>query len=75
MSFDKARELIENDKVDNDRATQLAMVSNGNMHLAKALVLKDIDRPLKEAYNLLNSFTLLDQNTWRNTINNLVEFK
>ena len=71
LSFDKARELIENDKVDNDRATQLAMLSNGNMHLAKELVLKDIDRPLKEAYNLLVSLTLLDQNTWRNTINNL----
>ena len=71
LSFDKARELIENDKVDNDRATQLAMLSNGNMHLAKELVLKDIDRPLKEAYNLLDSLTLLDQNTWRNTINNL----
>lgn len=71
LSFDKARELIENDKVDNDRATQLAMLSNGNMHLAKELVLKDIDRPLKEAYNLLVSLTFLDQNTWRNTINNL----
>ena len=71
LSFDKARELIENDKVDNDRATQLAMLSNGNMHLAKELVLKDIDRPLKEAYNLLDSLTLLDQYTWRNTINNL----
>ena len=71
LSFDKARELIENDKVDNDRATQLAMLSNGNMHLAKELVLKDIDRPLKEAYNLLVSLTLLDQNMWRNTINNL----
>ena len=71
LSFDKARELIENDKVDNIRATQLAMLSNGNMHLAKELVLKDIDRPLKEAYNLLVSLTFLDQNTWRNTINNL----
>jgi len=43
LAFDKVRELVENDQVSNDRATQLAMLSNGNMHLAKEFVLSDFD--------------------------------
>jgi len=70
LSFDIVRKLIENDKNDNNRATQLAMLSNGNMHLAKELSSKDIDSPIDEAYALMQSLTLLDQNTWRNSINN-----
>ena len=63
------RKLIENDKIENNRAIQLAMLSNGNMHLAKELASKDIDSPIKEGYALLQSLTLLDQNNWRNSIN------
>ena len=69
LPFDVVRKLIENDNIDNNRAIQLAMLSNGNMHLAKELASKDIDSPIKEAYALLQSLTLLDQNTWRNSIN------
>ena len=39
------------------------------MHLAKELSSKDIDSPIDEAYALMQSLTLLDQNTWRNSIN------
>ena len=69
LPFDEVRKLIENDKIDNNKATQLAMLSNGNMHLAKELSSKDIDSPVDEAYALIQSLTLLDQNTWRNSIN------
>ena len=69
LPFDVVRKLIENDKIENNRAIQLAMLSNGNMHLAKELASKDIDSPIEEAYALLQSLTLLDQNTWRNSIN------
>ena len=67
--FDKVRELVENDQVSNDRATQLAMLSNGNMHLAKEFVLNDFDKPLEEASRIVKSLTLLDENEWRNSIN------
>ncbi len=67
--FDKVRELVENDQVSNDRATQLAMLSNGNMHLAKEFVLNDFDKPLQEASRIVKSLTLLDENEWRNSIN------
>ena len=67
--FDKVRELVENDQVSNDRATQLAMLSNGNMHLAKEFVLSDFDKPLEEASRIVKSLTLLDENGWRNSIN------
>ena len=53
LSFDVVRKLIENDKIDNNRATQLAMLSSGNMHLAKELSSKDIDSPIDEAYALM----------------------
>ena len=67
--FDKVRELVENDQVSNDRATQLAMLSNGNMHLAKEFVFNDFDEPLEEASRIVKSLTLLDENEWRNSIN------
>ena len=70
LPLDRVRELIESDEVNNDRATQLAMLSNGNMHLANELVSKGIDQPLKEAHSIIESLTLLDQNTWRDSINN-----
>lgn len=69
LAFDKVRELVENDQVSNDRATQLAMLSNGNMHLAKEFVLNDFDKPLEEASRIVKSLTLLDENEWRNSIN------
>ena len=69
LTFDKVRELVENDQVSNDRATQLAMLSNGNMHLAKEFVLSDFDKPLEEASRIVKSLTLLDENEWRNSIN------
>ena len=69
LAFDKVRELVENDHVSNDRATQLAMLSNGNMHLAKKFVLSDFDKPLEEAFRIVKSLTLLDENEWRNSIN------
>ena len=69
LAFDKVRELVENDQVSNDRATQLAMLSNGNMHLAKEFVLNDFDKPLEEAFRIVKSLTLLDENEWRNSIN------
>ena len=69
LAFDKVRELVENDQVSNDRATQLAMLSNGNMHLAKEFVLNDFDKPLEEASRIVESLTLLDENGWRNSIN------
>ena len=69
LAFDKVRELVENDQVSNDRATQLAMLSNGNMHLAKEFVFNDFDEPLEEASRIVKSLTLLDENEWRNSIN------
>ena len=69
LAFDKVRELVENDQVSNDRATQLAMLSNGNMHLAKEFLLNDFDKPLEEASRIVKSLTLLDENEWRNSIN------
>ena len=70
LPLDRVREFTENDNVSNDKATQLALLSNGNVHLARELALKDIDQPLQEAHSLINSLTLLDPNTWRNSINN-----
>ena len=70
LAFEKVRELIENDQVSNDRATQLAMLSNGNMHLANQLTLYGVSQPLEEAYDIIESFTMLDESKWRNSINN-----
>jgi DNA polymerase III delta prime subunit len=69
LAFEKVRELIENDQVSNDRATQLAMLSNGNMHLANQLTLYGVSQPLEEAYDIIESFTMLDESKWRNSIN------
>jgi DNA polymerase-3 subunit delta' len=69
LAFEKVRELIENDQVSNDRATQLAMLSNGNMHLANQLTLYDVSQPLEEAHDIIESFTMLDESKWRNSIN------
>ena len=69
LAFEKVRELIENDQVSNDRATQLAILSNGNMHLANQLTLYGVSQPLEEAYGIIESLTMLDESKWRNSIN------
>ena len=59
LSLDAVRELLENDKVENNKAMQLAILSNGDMLLAKDLLLRGVDEPLIESQRLIDNLIRL----------------
>ena len=70
ISLESAREILENEGVDNSKSMQLAIFSNGNMSLAKELLSKEIDEPILEGQKIINEMITLDKLAWNNTINN-----
>ena len=67
--MDAVRELLENDKVENNKAMQLAILSNGDMLLAKDLLSRGINEPLEEAQRLIDNLIRLERDSWRSSIN------
>jgi len=68
LSLDAVRELLENDKVENNKAMQLAILSNGDILLAKDLLSRGVDEPLEEAQRLIDNLIRLERDSWRSSI-------
>ena len=69
LSLDAVRELLENDNVENNKAMQLAILSNGDILLAKDLLSRGVDEPLEEAQRLIDNLIRLERDSWRSSIN------
>ena len=69
LSLDQTRKILEQDGIENETATQIAMVARGDIHLAKELSAQSSADILNEAETLAKLMTRVNEKGWRDFIN------
>ncbi len=69
LNLDQTRLILENDGIDNTQATQIAMVAQGDAHLAKELANQSAGEIFAEAVALAKLMTRVNEKGWREFVN------
>jgi DNA polymerase-3 subunit delta' len=69
LNLDQTRLILENDGIENEQATQIALVAKGDVHLAKEISSQSTGKILAEAEALSKLLTRVNENGWREFIN------
>jgi DNA polymerase-3 subunit delta' len=69
LNLDQTRLILENDGIENEQATQIALVAKGDVHLAKEISSQSTGKILAEAEALSKLMTRVNENGWREFIN------